>query len=178
MKTGSGFAAGSPNNLLIKSWIWRKPSYFSPVLEAAEVVDHEQGRNGRLEILDRVRAHQQWYSRRRRWRLLQRSKAGRRRQTAASSGRRAAVLFPPGHVATWEAVQLPAERHSRPQWHPRRPKWLRPRRRRGDSGSETVDLIAFLIFSSGSFLQSPRTWLYLLVILGPSVKCVVLALSE
>lgn len=133
--------------------IWRKASRFSRFLQAVAVMERELGRSGHLKMSDRVRAQQQQLLRWGSWRLLWRSMAGCRRHSAASSGRRAAISIPPGLVAIWEAVLRSGGRHGWLLWLPRRPKWSRPRRWRGVSAENDVDLIAFSIFRLRSFLQ-------------------------
>lgn len=172
-----GCVVGLPNKEPVESLVCRRISGFVHALDAAVVVDQVRMRK-RLKLAGRVRAYQQQSERRRRWRLQQWSMAGRRCPAVAFSGRRAAVFFPPGHDAKWEAVLCPVGRHGILPWHPRHPKWRSPRRRRGEADAEAVDSIAFQIFSSGSFLQSSGTCLYFLVPLSPFVQSVVLFCYE
>lgn len=178
LEMSQGCAVGLPNKELVESLICRRISGSFLALGDISVVDLERRRSCWLNLADWVRAYQRRPCRWRRWRLQMRKMAGRRRLAAASSGRRAADLFPPGYVARWEAVLRPIGSHGFVLWRPCRPKWLRPRRRRGKADAEAVDLIAFQIFSLGSFLQSLGTCLYFLVSLSPSVQSVVPFLYE
>jgi len=87
-------------------------------------------------------------------------------------------LIPPSCGAIWEALLLLVGSHGVALWRPRRPKWLVPRRRRGESGVELVDPIAFFISVQGPPCISSRTCLYHLVSFRSYVVCAVLVLNE
>jgi hypothetical protein len=126
LEMNQGGDSGFPNKELAKSRICRRIKCFFYTLGAIVVMDLGRQRGGRLKHVDRVRAYQQWPSRWRRWRVQLRMKASRRHLAASSSSRRAAVFFPPGHVAIWEAVLRPIGRHCLLLSHPRRPMWPVP----------------------------------------------------
>jgi hypothetical protein len=169
-KTNQRLLTGNPNKSLAKSPICRRTGCFFLAFGAIEVMGRKRWRSGWLELAHRVRAHRGGH---------RGGGAG-----ACNSGRRPADTamplhllaegrpfpIPPGDVAIWEAALLLVGSHGVKLWRPRRPKWRCPRRRRGESGGEVVDPIAFQISARGPSYKSPGTCLYFSVSLGSFCK--------
>jgi hypothetical protein len=162
----------------VKSFICKKADCFFSAVDAIEVMARRRGNCGRLDLPGWVRAH---------YGGCRDGGAG-----ACSRGRRPAEIampphilaegrlfpLPPGHDAIWEAVLLLVGSHGVPLWRPRRTKWLVPRRRRGESGVEAVDPIAFSNPVQGPSCKNAGTSLYFLVFIGSSVIGAVIFVKE